>query len=157
MVSSLGHKIGLTESCSFFKHYHPQLAILDPMGSPDACYKTSTFVFWCVVITGSRKYDADPTLLDRLAPGVASLARKSLSCIASFLPTICGLSILSAWPLPMKSVLDDPSLLYTGAAMQLALQHGLHTSFKKPNGAIDVAHEATLARVWSYLEFVCHW
>ncbi len=47
--------------------------------------------------------------------------------------------------------------MYTGAAMQLALQHGLHTTFEKADGAPESTNEASVARVWAYLEFVCHW
>ncbi|KIW25712.1 uncharacterized protein PV07_08868 [Cladophialophora immunda] len=140
----------------YFKHYHPMLPILDASCRPDTYYyKLSPFVFWCVVITGSRRYELDPTLLGRLSPGVTVLASKALQQTSSYFSTIRGLMILCTWPLPMKTILDDPSPMYSGAAMQLALQHGLH--MLQLRGAVaDVSYEPFLARTWAYLEFSCH-
>ncbi|KIV97159.1 hypothetical protein PV10_00941 [Exophiala mesophila] len=145
----------------FFRHYHRTLPILDPSWDPDTVYLLSPFVFWCVVITGSRRYDLDPTILHRLAPGVTQMALLQLSQFQSYFPTICGLVMLCVWPLPMKTVHDDPSLLYSGIAMQMALQHGLHLfpqsqAYGCPVPYRSATREASLARVWAYVEFVCH-
>lgn len=146
----------------FLKHYHSTLPILDPTWGPDSFYALSPFVFWCIVITGARRYELDPTILHRLAPGVAQMALRAMPQFSSYFPTICGLVILCVWPLPMKSLRDDPSPLYSGAAMQIALQHGLHMfpqgqACVRPLPFRDIAHDASLARVWAYVEFVCHW
>lgn len=146
----------------FFKHYHPVLPILDPSWGPDTFYTLSPLVFWCIVVTGSRRYDLDPTILHRLAPGVSQMALRSLPQFSSYFPTICGLVMLCVWPLPMKTMHEDLSPLYSGAAMQIALQHGLHLSPHSqacgwPGSVRNVTHDASLARVWAYVEFVCHW
>ncbi|KAH8898123.1 hypothetical protein GQ53DRAFT_623572, partial [Thozetella sp. PMI_491] len=146
----------------FFEHYHPMLPILDPSWDPDSFYKLSPFVFWCLLITGSRRYELDPTILDRLAPSIKRLSLNALSHVAGYFPAICGLAILCTWPLPMNTMWDDPSPMYSGAAMQLALQHGLHMFTKEHASARlvpfrGITHEASLARIWAYLEFVCHW
>ena len=62
----------------------------------------------------------------------------------------------------MKKMVDDPSPMYSGAIMQLALQHGLHMFTKGevyvgPAAFREIAHDAFMARVWAYLEFVCYW
>lgn len=146
----------------FFRHYHRTLPILDPSWDPDTVFLLSPFVFWCVVITGSRRYDRDPTILHRLAPGVTQMALLQLPQFQSYFPTICGLVMLCVWPLPMKSMHDDPSLLYSGIAMQMALQHGLHSytqsqAYGCPVPFRNATREVSLARVWAYVEFVCHW
>lgn len=146
----------------FFRHYHRTLPILDSSWDPDTVYQLSPFVFWCVVITGSRRYDLDPTILHRLAPGVTQMALLQLPQSQSYFPTICGLVMLCVWPLPMKTMHDDPSLLYSGIAMQMALQHGLHSfPHSQAHGCSEpfrnATREASLARVWAYVEFVCHW
>lgn len=146
----------------FFRHYHRTLPILDPSWDPDTVYLLSPFVFWCVVITGSRRYDLDPTILPRLAPGVNQMALLQLPQSLAYLPTICGLLILCVWPLPMKTMHDDPSLLYSGIVMQMALQHGLHSfpqsqAYGCPVPFRNATREVSLARVWAYVEFVCHW
>ena len=145
------------------------LPILDSTWDPNTCYKLSPFVFWSVVITGSRRYDLDPTLLDRLASKVTQLAANSLVQVSSYFTTITGLMILSAWPLPMKTMFDDPTSTYCGAAMQLALQNGLHLFSRKqdssptssrdfiPHNKISRAHDVSRLRLWAYLELVCHW
>jgi transcriptional regulatory protein LEU3 len=146
----------------FFKHYHPMLPILDPSWDPDSFYKMSPFVFWCLLVTGSRRYELDPTILTRVSPSVKQLALKAQSQVTSYFATICGLLILCTWPLPMNTTWEDPSPMYSGAAMQLALQHGLHMCAKqhasaRPTTSRNIHQEAFLARVWAYLEFVCHW
>lgn len=146
----------------FFRHYHRTLPILDPSWDPDTVYLLSPFVFWCVVITGSRRYDLDPTILHRLAPGVTQMTLLQLPQSQSYFPTICGLVMLCVWPLPMKTMHDDPSLLYSGIAMQMALQHGLHSfpqsqAYGGPVPFRNAMREVSLARVWAYVEFVCHW
>lgn len=146
----------------FFKHYHPMLPVLDPSWDPDSFYKLSPFVFWCLLITGSRRYELDPTILDRLTPSVQRLSSKAMMQVAAYFPTICGLLILCTWPLPMHTIWEDPSPMYSGAALQLALQHGLHL-FTTPHASTrpapfrDITKQASIARIWAYLEFVCHW
>ena len=138
------------------------LPILDPSRSPDSFFDLSPFMFWCILITGSRRYDLDPTILARLSPSVKLLSSKDLLQISSYFPTICGLLILCTWPMPMSTFKEDPSPMYAGAAMQLALQHGLHmfaAQYTSSRSAAfqEISQQASLARVWAYLEFVCHW
>ncbi|KAK5046219.1 hypothetical protein LTR84_008362 [Exophiala bonariae] len=145
----------------FFKHYHPILPIFNPSPRPDSYYRLSPFIFWCIVITGSRRYDTDPTVLERLIPGVNRLALEALLHVKGYFPTICGLLVLCVWPLPMQTAAEDPSPMYCGATMQLALQHRLHLFTQKqtsiqPTSIMSIVQDANIARVWSYLEFVCH-
>lgn len=156
------YQILLLTLTRFFRHYHPMLPILDPSWDPESFYKLSPFVFWCLLITGARRYELDPTILDRLVPSVKQLSLKALSQVTTYFPSICGLLILCAWPLPMNTMSEDLSPVYSGAAMNLALQHGLHMFTKqhasaRPTAFQGIDHEASLARVWAYLEFVCHW
>lgn len=149
-------------SSRYFKHYHPMLPILDPSRDPDYFYELSPFVFWCLLITGSRRYEQDPTILERLAPSVKQLALKALTQATAYLPNICGLLILCVWPLPMTSIYEDTSSMYSGAVMQLALLHCLHLFepqevHTRTIGVQCINKQAYLARLWAYLEFVCHW
>lgn len=148
---------------SFFRNYYPMMPVLDPTCSPDNTYQLSPFVFWCVIITGARRYDLDPTILDRLSPAVRKLASSCLFNAPSCIPTILAFAILSTWPLPMANVCDDSTPLYSGANLQLALQNGLHMpKFRQDaNAGVgtmgSLTQQASLARIWAYVEFVCHW
>lgn len=146
----------------YFKHYNPCLPIFEATNNPETFYKRSPFVFWCIVVTGARRYELDPTLLDTLAPSVGQLAVQNLSQMPSYFSCIVGLMILCAWPLPMKSMVDDPSPMYCGAALQLALQNEIHLLHRKtrnlnPSALRDLHCDAFIARVWGWLEFTCHW
>lgn len=80
------------------------------------------------MITGARRYLDDPTILGQLTGRVMNLALLSLSSHDSPLQTVIGLLILCNWTFPIDTVVKDLSHVFGGAAMQIAIQNGLHVS-----------------------------
>ncbi|KFZ22563.1 hypothetical protein V502_02873, partial [Pseudogymnoascus sp. VKM F-4520 (FW-2644)] len=146
----------------YFKHYHPILNILEPEYELQDYFTYSPLLFWTIIVTGSRRYSLDPTVLELLAPKVANLAALAMTRISKYLPTISALLILCAWPLPMENASDDPSSVYAGAILQLALQNGLHMRSKRQDFAQNQLIKETLnqekfmIRLWGWCKVICH-
>jgi hypothetical protein len=146
--------------CRFFKHYHPILPILDPQLSSSNYYKSSRVLYWTVIITGSRRYDLDPTLLEVLAPKVSAMATMAISRPSEHLATISALLILCAWPVPIENSAEDPSCTYSGIILQLCLQNGLHMRSKRQDFVqsvlmTDSQAEIFRERLWAWCKVVC--
>lgn len=113
-----------------------------------------------MVVTGSRRYTLDPTILERLAPKVAELTALSMIRTQEYIPTISALLILCVWPLPVESAYDDPSPVYAGAIIQLSLQNGLHMlserqDFSESPLVKDANQEVFRARLWIWCRLIC--
>ncbi|KAJ9499963.1 hypothetical protein H2202_004353 [Exophiala xenobiotica] len=120
----------------------------------------SPCLFWTIVVTGARRYTLDPTILETLAPKVSSLLAISMTRISQYIPTICALLILCAWPLPMESASDDPSPVYAGVVMQLSLQNGLHMlgkgqDFSESPVVRDTNQDLFRTRLWAWCKVIC--
>ncbi|KFY91885.1 hypothetical protein V500_04417 [Pseudogymnoascus sp. VKM F-4518 (FW-2643)] len=146
----------------YFKHYHPILNILEPQCEWQDYFTYSPLLFWTIIVTGSRRYSLDPTMLELLAPKVTTLAALAMTSISKYLPSISALLILCAWPLPMENASDDPSSVYAGAILQLALQNGLHMRSKRQDFAQNqliketLNQEISLVRLWGWCKVICH-
>ncbi|CAO2651831.1 Nn.00g001140.m01.CDS01 [Neocucurbitaria sp. VM-36] len=112
----------------FFTQYHPLFPILDASLGPNDYYELSPFLFWAIVVTGSRRYSEDPTILDKTSQLITPLAFSSMALRSSPIPVIQGLLILSTWRLPTNSMYKDMTHLMCGSAVHLATQIGLHIS-----------------------------
>ncbi|KAF2122766.1 C6 zinc finger domain-containing protein [Lophiotrema nucula] len=112
----------------FFTQYHAILPILDPTLTPNDYYDTSPFLFWSIIVTGSRRYTNDPTILDKTSQLIAPLAFSSMALRSTPIPVIQGLLILCTWRLPTNSMYKDMTHVLCGAAIHLATQIGLHVA-----------------------------
>ena len=113
--------------CRFFLHYAPYIpGVYDSSVSPDEYYGLSQFLFWSIVCTGARKYTKDPTIMERVARRIMNLALSSIYSISQPILAIQAVLLLCLWPLPISTMYKDPSHALAGAAMQLAIQQGLH-------------------------------
>ncbi|KAF1946022.1 C6 zinc finger domain-containing protein [Clathrospora elynae] len=110
----------------YFTQYHPLFPILDASKEPNEYYENSPFLFWTIVVTGSRRYSEDPTILDRTSQYITQLAFCSMALRGSQIPVIQGLLILCTWRLPTNSMYKDMTHLMCGSAVHLATQIGLH-------------------------------
>lgn len=111
--------------------------------------------------TGSRRYSADSTLVDRLPSSMITIARANLFDPAAdrIVWTILAALILCLWPLPMTSMWKDPCLSFSGAAIQLALQSGLHhvsspQDYARTPLKLDDNARLFRARLWAYCSIV---
>jgi hypothetical protein len=109
--------------------------VFDNRLSPNEVSYYSTFLFWTIVYTGSRKYRRDPTIFDRLSKPIIDLATSSLCFNPRPVATIQAILILCHWPVPLMILLRDPFHALAGAALGLALQNGLHLIGKESDFA----------------------
>lgn len=150
----------MTWSARFFQHYHSSLPIIDPGHDPDQYYSYSPLVFWSIIAIGSRRYEKDPTILSRLSSPVVTLALQMTVLTSQYIPIIQGLVLLCHWPFPMDTIYHDKSPVLAGAAMQLAIQNGLHMfskrqDFTRNSLRQDQSEELFRAKLWSYCKIVC--
>ena len=94
--------------------------------SPNEYYELSPFLFWVIIVTGSRQYHEDPTILDKISQLITPLAFSSMALRSTPIPVIQGLLILCTWRLPTNSMYKDMTHMLCGAAVNLATQIGLH-------------------------------
>jgi hypothetical protein len=125
--SALSFKM-INISTRYFTQYHPLLPILDTSLSPNEYYEISQFLFWAIVVTGSRRYAEDPTIHERVGQLITPLAFSSMALRSTPIPVIQGLIILCTWRLPTSSTFKDITHVLCGAAVHLATQIGLHVA-----------------------------
>lgn len=112
----------------FMGQYHPLLPILDSTLTPNEYYDLSPFLFWSIIVTGSRRYSDDPTILDKTSQLITPLAFSAMALRSTPIPVIQGLLILCTWRLPTNSMYKDMTHVLCGAAIHLATQIGLHVA-----------------------------
>lgn len=78
-----------------------------------------------MVCTGARHFP-DMKFLHSVSDKVRVLTGSNLLQIQDPIPAIQACLILCLWPLPVDTMWKDPSHALAGAAMQLAIQNGLH-------------------------------
>jgi len=135
------------------------LPILDATLSPNEYYDISPFLFWSIVITGSRRYSDDSSFLDALSGRITSIAFSSMSLRTNATPVIQGLLILTTWRLPTSSVFKDLSHVLCGSAINLATLNGLHVAgvgqdFSRVVVAKDPGQKFVRAKLWLYCVIV---
>ncbi|UKZ71198.1 uncharacterized protein TrAtP1_012159 [Trichoderma atroviride] len=113
----------------FFSLYAPFLPIFNnAVINPNQCFAQSPFLSWVIVYIGSRHYAGDPTLLERLAPKINSMAFAALEKRNNPIQTIQGILLLCQWPTPVDTMHRGISLVLAGAALHLAMVVGLHVT-----------------------------
>lgn len=123
--------------------------------TPNQYYARSPLLFWTIVITGSRRYKADPTLLTKLSVPLQHFALCSLTSRTEVVEVIQSLLLLSLWPLPFNSAHKSMVHVFSGAAVNLAMQNGLHVlgvgqDFARVCLNPNEEEKATRARLWVY-------
>ncbi|EEH10988.1 C6 zinc finger domain-containing protein [Histoplasma capsulatum G186AR] len=117
----------------FFTFYHPFLPFLDRDRSPEEYHSTSPLLFWSIISVGSRRYQADPTLLNALSGPVSRLVWSVLADVPQSYHVVKALALLCTWPFPTSSTSTDPTFMLCGMMMHIAMQIGLH----RPSHAQD--------------------
>ncbi|KAF1927574.1 C6 zinc finger domain-containing protein [Didymella exigua CBS 183.55] len=137
----------------FFTQYHPLFPILDASLGPNDYYDLSPFLFWTIIVIGSRRYADDPNILDKSSQLITPLAFSSIALRSSPMPVIQGLLLLCTWRLPTNSMYKDMTHLMCGSAVHLATQIGLHISgvgqdFARMPVKKDLEQKVFRARLW---------
>jgi transcriptional regulatory protein LEU3 len=127
--------------------------------TPNEYYELSPFLFWTIVVTGSRYYPEDPSILDRISQLITPFAFSSMALRSTPIPVIQGLLILCTWRLPTNSMYKDMTHMLCGAAVHLATQIGLHVDgvgqdFARMPLKKDQEHTMFRARIWMYCAIV---
>ncbi|PGH02155.1 hypothetical protein AJ79_07701 [Helicocarpus griseus UAMH5409] len=117
----------------FFTFYHPYLPFLDREKLPEDYFSTSPLLFWTIISVGSRRYQADPGLLNALSGPVSRLVWSTLADVPQIYHVVKALALLCTWPFPTSSTSTDPTFMLCGMMMQIAMQIGLH----RPSHAQD--------------------
>ena len=102
---------------------------------------------------GARKYTEDSTLLELVTKHIMAFAVSSLYSMSDAVPAIQAVLLLCLWPLPVNTTVKDPSHALAGAAMQLAVQNGLHVygheqDFYRENVKCKDTNKLFRARLW---------
>ena len=144
----------------FFAHYVPTIPVFE-VTTPDEIYAQSQFLFWAIVFVGGRKYSKDPTLVSTLVPHMNQLALLALNSTATPIETLKGLFLLCLWPTPVNSMHKDKSTILSGAAVQLAMQIGLHVIGNGQDFARIRLQSSRLqavyrAKLWNYTMMIYH-
>jgi len=109
----------------FFTQYHPLFPVLNASQGPNDYYELSPFLFWSIVVTGSRRYE-NSTVLEKTSQAIVPLAFSSMAQRCAQIPIIQGLLILCIWRIPTNSMYKDMAHLMCGTAVHLSTQVGLH-------------------------------
>jgi Fungal specific transcription factor domain len=118
---------------SFFALYHPYLPFLDSKMAPEECFEYCPALFWTIISVGARRYQSDATLLNRLTGPVTRLVWSALADMKQMYGIVKALCLLCTWPFPTSSTSSDPTFMFCGMMMQIAMQIGLH----RPSHAQD--------------------
>jgi Fungal specific transcription factor domain len=118
---------------SFFSQYHPFLPFLDQKMTPEEYFNYCPPLFWSTLSVGARRYQADTTLLNRLVGPVTRLIWSALADMKQMYGVVKALCLLCTWPFPTSSTSTDPTFMFSGVMMQIAMQIGLH----RPSHAQD--------------------
>lgn len=110
----------------YFMFYHPFLPVLDPEQSWEWYRKISPLLFWTIIAVAARRYHEDTTLLTGLAGPLSQLTWQTVAQVPQNYHVVKAFCLLCTWPLPTKSTSTDPTFMFAGLMMQIALQTGLH-------------------------------
>ncbi|KAK0701309.1 hypothetical protein B0H67DRAFT_98217 [Lasiosphaeris hirsuta] len=111
----------------FYVHFHPQLPFLPGKRALLQDSLNCALLAWALFTVAAR-VSPDPNLNSirvRLTWPVRRLASQSILAPRS-LPAIQALLILCLWPMPYAALIDDPSWVFSGMAIQKALQLGMY-------------------------------
>jgi hypothetical protein len=112
---------------TFFRDMHPLLPFLTE-ASPNAFYDREPFLFWTIVVLGSRSVlpSLSKSLADHVKTEALQAPLRTCHNQAAATAVVQGLLLLSLWPFSNISLLHEASWIQCGTATHLALHLGLH-------------------------------
>ncbi|KAK1050702.1 hypothetical protein LTR74_016983 [Friedmanniomyces endolithicus] len=120
----------------------------------------SPFLFWTIVWVGSRRYSKGRKTADFLAAHISEVALAALSARSTILQTLQGLLVLCTWPVPVTTMRNDLSYFLSGAALNLAMEIGLHAygngqDFSRVKLQHDDKQTAFRSSLWLHCSITC--
>jgi hypothetical protein len=110
----------------YFEYYHPFLPLLDHYKLPEQYLRDSPLLFWSVIAVASRRYEDEPNLMTSLIAPVNKLVWSSMQVVPHDYNIVKALCLLCTWPFPTSSTSNDPTFIWSGMMMHIAMQIGLH-------------------------------
>lgn len=125
----------------FVDKYHPFLPVVDVIKGPQEIFDQCPALFWTIMVTASRRYDADGSLMMRLTPalkqclseitvspinGYAAGQSVSSTVNVASVYTVQAFLIYTMWPPLTSSLSADSAWNTAGLAMYSAIRMGLH-------------------------------
>lgn len=110
----------------FYTYYQPFLPILEPDTTVNQTYDLCPLLFWVVIAVAARRHATQTALLDRVEAPVNKMLAEVVFANPQNYQVVKALAILCTWPLPKKKTSKDPTWLFSGMMMEIALQTGLH-------------------------------
>ncbi|UNI24644.1 hypothetical protein JDV02_010377 [Purpureocillium takamizusanense] len=138
-------------SC-YFETCHPNFPILSDHAVFMETCDQSEFLLWTVIAVGSAELSDYSTIRALLEPHIRDMATQVYGVLDYPLQTVQALILLCWWPYSFCSHREDPSWLYCGQAVHLALLYGLHRPHKHSNfvynTTLDEEGILTYQRAW---------
>jgi transcriptional regulatory protein LEU3 len=145
----------IAHCCRYYRDFHPQLPILDPLGSADDLYGYYPLLFWIVLSLGARKYDKHPTLIHALSPRVTNHVMMSMNPRNVPIGIIKALVLFLTWPFPSNSFYRTSPFILSATLIHMAMQRGLHTPYlhseplRQGLESLEIGNVEG-AKLWSY-------
>lgn len=106
---------------TYFARCHQYLPFKMMTHSADAIYSRCPLLFWVICATA-----ANWKLRSQLATPVTTMLTAAIHSIPRSVEQVQAMLIMSMWPFPFSSVMEDVSHYYCCLATQMALHLGLH-------------------------------
>lgn len=113
----------------YYCHYHPFVPVLAPdVDNPSHVLGRSKFLFWTIIMVGSRHFQGDTTLFGRLQAPYKELVKEMVTKAPARDQhhAVKALCLLCSWPLPVTSTTDDMTFTNSGIMMKFAMHLGIH-------------------------------
>ncbi|RMJ13128.1 hypothetical protein BHE90_004941 [Fusarium euwallaceae] len=137
----------------YFTSYHHLFPILpDPSVFVLNYQRCSRLLFWVLIAIASKSMAKYNQLHLQLEPHVRTLATSIEQATDHPLGTVQALLLLCWWPFPFKALRDDPSWMYAGSVVHIALRSGLHRPYHFSDfvygDRLDATGVLTFGKAW---------
>ncbi|KAF2261036.1 hypothetical protein CC78DRAFT_584103 [Lojkania enalia] len=110
--------------------FYPHFPVIDPVNTIPSIYFNCPIRFWTVIaiVTSRELKPGHVELFNGLRKPFEEQLRVEALMAPLPIPTVQALTYLMVWPLPVQRQFEDPSWLYSGIAINSALDMGLNRS-----------------------------
>ena len=125
---------------SYFEGCHPQFPILAEYADFMRSWDQSEFLLCTIFAIAAKEIKCHAGTRAQLEPHIRTMAAQISSFRDRPLQAVQAFLLLCWWPASYSAKTDDPSWLYAGQALHIALQHGLH----RPHHHSDFVYQTSL-------------
>ena len=99
---------------------------MDEQVAPSTIIEASPLLFWTIIFTASRTLLSQQQYFPFLCSQLPGLLANFMNRRYHSVYTMQAMLIVSMWPPPIQRQSDDMRWMYSGIAMQMAMQAGCH-------------------------------